>query len=389
MSQPPGPDPPAPAKEDPSLTKRARRLLFGRARSPFDPGVFHSVSLAAFLAWVGLGADGLSSICYGPEEAFLALGQNRGLAVLLAAMTAFTVMVISASYAQIIEAFPSGGGAYVVASKLLGPAPCLVAGTALRMIAGVLFPDAGSIRMFGEPWSDTVRNRIAYLPEERGLYKKMRILDQVVFFGEIKGLTSAAATAAAETTLRRFELWDQRLRKIEELSKGNQQKVQLAGVLVADPDLLLLDEPLAGLDPVNMVLVREILQELKARGKTIVLSTHLMNEAEKTCDLVCLIHRGRVVLQGPVSAVRASRGENAVHLEFEGNGVKFGRLDGVEDAEVAGSTARLRIRAGTDTNRLLQELMRDVRVLRFEVASPTLEEVFVATVGEPAVQATA
>lgn len=255
--------------------------------------------------------------------------------------------------------------------------------TTLRMIAGIFYPDSGEIHCFGAPWSPAVRDRMAYLPEERGLYRKMRVLDQLLFFAEIKGKSAGDALAAAENQLRRFELWDHRLRRVEELSKGNQQKIQLAGVLIADPDILVLDEPMSGLDVVNVILVRDILRELRDRGRTIVLSTHMMAEAQRMCDDICLVHRGRVVLSGSVSGIRASRGRNVVEVEFEGaSAFRPGKLAGVESYSVDGHRATIQIRADTDTNALLRELMTYARITRFEVAQPSLEEIFVEEVGE-------
>ncbi len=176
------------------------------------------------------------------------------------------------------------------------------------MINGIFLPDAGTIELWGAADAATVRDRIGYLPEERGLYRKMRVSDQLLFLAEIKGQRPAVARARAEAWLKRFDLWDKRAGKLEELSKGNQQKVQLIGALLHDPELVILDEPMSGLDPVNVVLVRTILKELKAEGRTILLSTHMMGEAEKLVDEIVLIHEGRAVLAGELEQVRASFG---------------------------------------------------------------------------------
>lgn len=253
--------------------------------------------------------------------------------------------------------------------------------TTLRMITGVLHPDRGRVELFGAGVA-AARDRLGYLPEERGLYRKMRVLDHLLFLAEIKGKPVGAARPAAERWLRRFELWEKRDGKVEELSKGNQQKVQLAGALLFDPDLVVLDEPGSGLDPVNVVLVRRLLRELAAEGKAILLSTHQMAEAEKLCDEIVLIHAGRVVRSGSLAEVKASGGTNAVHLEFEGDGRFLGALPGVAGARVDTNRAELRLAPEADAQEVLAASVGRLRVLRFEVVAPSLEEVFLEAVGE-------
>jgi ABC-2 type transport system ATP-binding protein len=254
--------------------------------------------------------------------------------------------------------------------------------TTLRVINGILLPDSGSIELFGSADAgQDARDRIGYLPEERGLYKKMKVQEQLLFFAEAKRPLDAATRSRAETWLRRMELWDRRDAKIETLSKGNQQKVQLIASLLHDPDLLILDEPLAGLDPVNVVLVRGILRELKAQGKTLLLSTHLMGEAERTVDDIVLIHSGRVVLSGSLARVRESHGRDTVHLAFEGDGAFLERLPGVVRAAIHANAAELRLEPSADPQDLLQRAAARLRILRFEVAAPSLEEIFIDRVG--------
>ena len=253
--------------------------------------------------------------------------------------------------------------------------------TTLRMINGIFLPDDGAIEMFGTREAATVRDRVGYLPEERGLYRKMRVTDQLVFLAEIKGRRRADARPRAEAWLRRFDLWDKRAGKLEELSKGNQQKVQLIGALLHDPDVVILDEPMSGLDPVNVVLVRSILKELKAEGRTILLSTHMMGEAEKLVDDIVLIHEGRAVLAGELERVKASFGTNTVHLEFEGDGAFLGGLPGVASARVDTNVAELRLAPGSDAQALLAAAVGRLRISRFEIAAPSLEEIFIERVG--------
>jgi len=253
--------------------------------------------------------------------------------------------------------------------------------TTLRMVNGVFLPDRGTIEVFGRD-AAAARDRIGYLPEERGLYKKMKVLELLLFLAEIKGRSPALVRPAAEKWLSRFELWDRRDVKLEELSKGNQQKVQLVGALLHDPELLILDEPMAGLDPVNVVLVRRLLLELKSEGKTILLSTHQMGEAEKLCEEIILIHRGKVVLEGSLADVRGSSGRNAVHLEFEGDGGFLPSLPGIAGARVDTNRAEIALAPGADPQELLAAAMGRLRIGRFEVVSPSLEEIFIEKVGE-------
>src|SRR5437763_13180058 len=198
--------------------------------------------------------------------------------------------------------------------------------TTIRMITGILLPDSGTIESPLTRNGRRFRDRIGYLPEERGLYKQMKVLDHLLFLGELKQYRGAEAHAAAERCLHRFELWEKREAKVEELSKGNQQKVQLAPALLHDPELIIPDEPQSGLDPVNMILIRDRLHELKQQGKTILLSTHMMVEAEKLADEIVVIHEGRTVLSGSVDEVRASSGRKTLQLEFDGDGGFLGTL---------------------------------------------------------------
>lgn len=253
--------------------------------------------------------------------------------------------------------------------------------TTIRMITGIFMPDSGNIEWLGGANGLPFRDRIGYLPEERGLYKQMKLVELLLFLAEIKGHKPASVRAKIDHWLERFELTDKRDAKVEELSKGNQQKVQLIGTLLHDPDLIILDEPQSGLDPVNMVLVRNLLQELRNDGKTILLSTHMMAEAEKMADEIILIHRGRVVLDGTIDEVRTKFGKNTLHLDFEGDGAFIHTLPGVRKATVLNNTAEISLDEGADTQTLLQLSMARVRIRRFEVAAPSLEEIFIEQVG--------
>ena len=253
--------------------------------------------------------------------------------------------------------------------------------TTIRMITGIFMPDAGTIDWLASTEGITFRDRIGYLPEERGLYKQMKIVEHLLFLAEIKGKRGADVRSSIDRWLERFELTDKRDAKIEELSKGNQQKVQLIGTLLHDPELIILDEPQSGLDPVNMVLVRNLLRDLKAEGRTILLSTHMMAEAERMADEIILIHRGRVVLEGGIDQVRASFGKNTLHIDYDGDGGFLRDLPTVTRAAIVNNAAELTLSEGADPQKILEAAMGRLRIRRFELANPSLEEIFIEKVG--------
>ena len=257
--------------------------------------------------------------------------------------------------------------------------------TTIRMITGILMPDSGSIE-----WTDggrSAQDRIGYLPEERGLYRQMKIVELLLFFAEIKGWRGPAVAKAVDQWLERFELTDKRNAKVEELSKGNQQKVQLIGTLLHDPDLIVLDEPQSGLDPVNMALVRDLLRELKEEGRTILLSTHMMGEAERMADDIVLVHQGKVVLSGPLDFIRASAGKNTLHIEYDGDGSFLRELPEVRRATIVNNAAELALNDGADPQKVLEASLGHLRIRKFELASPSLEEIFIEKVGTETLEA--
>jgi ABC-2 type transport system ATP-binding protein len=254
--------------------------------------------------------------------------------------------------------------------------------TTIRMITGIFLPDSGKIEWLGGKVAGSgYRDHIGYLPEERGLYKQMKIVELLLFLAEIKGCRGPSVRPKIDHWLERFELTDKRDAKVEELSKGNQQKVQLIGTLLHDPDLIILDEPQSGLDPVNMVVVRTLLTDLRKEGKTILLSTHMMAEAEKMADEIVLIHSGQVVLEGTLDHVRGSFGKNTLHLEFEGDGAFLRELPSVARASILNNSAELSLTEGADPQHILEACMPRVRIRRFEVATPSLEQIFIEKVG--------
>jgi ABC-2 type transport system ATP-binding protein len=225
------------------------------------------------------------------------------------------------------------------------------------------------------------------LPEERGLYKQMKVIEHLLFLAEIKGRRGAAVVKDIDKWLERFELGEKRDAKVEELSKGNQQKVQLIGTLLHNPELIILDEPQSGLDPVNMVIVRDLLRELKEQGRTILLSTHMMAEAERMADDIVLIHQGKVVLDGSLDSVRQSFGKNTLHIDYEGDGHFLESLPDVQRATIVNNAAELSLSDGADPQKILQASIGRLRIRKFEVAAPSLEEIFIEKVGHESLEA--
>jgi ABC-2 type transport system ATP-binding protein len=254
--------------------------------------------------------------------------------------------------------------------------------TTIRMITGIFLPDSGDIVWSGGGGGGDFRDRIGYLPEERGLYKQMNVVELLLFLAEIKGRRNVRKEI--DRWLERFELTDKKTAKVEELSKGNQQKIQLIGTLLHDPELIILDEPQSGLDPVNMVLVRNLLKDLKAEGRTILLSTHMMAEAERMADEIVLIHRGQVVLDGTLDAVRGSR--NTLHIDFDGDGAFLETLPDVRRASILPNSAEIALADGADPQRILEASIGKLRIRRFELAAPSLEEIFIEKVGQETLQ---
>ena len=205
--------------------------------------------------------------------------------------------------------------------------------TTIRMIMGVIEPDEGEVRIFGEPFSERIKDSIGYLPEERGLYRKMKVLDHLVFLGEIKGVPAGVARERGKKWLERLELGDWADKTVESLSKGMQQKVQFIATVLHEPKLVLLDEPFTGLDPINTQILKDIIEELQQDGRAVVLSTHLMEQVEKLCKRICLINKGRKILEGSLADIKMQFGRNVVTIRFSGDPAHLERHPGVERVE--------------------------------------------------------
>ncbi len=254
--------------------------------------------------------------------------------------------------------------------------------TTIRMINNIIQPDSGAVTYDGMPYDDAIRARIGYLPEERGLYQKARILETIVYFARLHGLNDAAAKARAAAWLQRFDLAGSERRRVDELSKGNQQKVQIIIALIHEPQFVIFDEPASGLDPVNQELLREIVEELRAGGCTIIYSTHQMELAERLCNRIVLIDHGQIVLQGSVEEVRAHHGSESIHMEFQGDGAFLRSLPSVSDAEVDANYAELKVERGTSVNDIMRHVGDRLRISRIELVRPSLRSVFIESVSK-------
>lgn len=256
--------------------------------------------------------------------------------------------------------------------------------TTIRMILDILAPDSGTVRMFGRSRGEGDLARVGYLPEERGLYRKMTVLDQLLFLAEIRGIRRRPALSLIEPWLERAALAPWAKRRIEELSKGMQQKVQLIGTVLHQPDLLILDEPFSGLDPLNQELFRQLLTEYRDSGRTVVLSTHGMELAERMCDRICLISKGRAVLEGEIAAVKARFGGNAYLMTAEGDLDRLREIPGVDQVAVNGRTARLLLAPETPGADLLARAVGFLRISDFRSEEPSLEQIFLEAVRDEA-----
>jgi len=252
--------------------------------------------------------------------------------------------------------------------------------TTIRSIMNIILPDSGEIRLAGRPLDGTLRDRIGYLPEERGLYRKMTCLDQLVYLAELKGVPRGQARTRADDWLRRLDLADYRDRKIDNLSKGMQQKIQFAATFISRPDLVILDEVFSGLDPLNIELLREMILEEKQRGTTIIFSTHMLAEAEKICDFICLIEGGTVILDGPLPEVRAAFPQKVLRVAWEGDVQPPADLPGVVQRDFHEGSWRLTLEEGVDPRGLLPALMAAGSLTLFSANRPSLGEIFLAAV---------
>jgi ABC-2 type transport system ATP-binding protein len=252
--------------------------------------------------------------------------------------------------------------------------------TSIRMILDIIKPDDGHIQVLGGPMSEATKSRIGYLPEERGLYEDMTLWDTLLFLGQLKGLGRRTAEARAETYLRQVELWDVHERKIEALSRGMNQKAQFVAATMHEPDLIIIDEPFSGLDPVNTRLIKNLLYQMRERGAAIIMSTHQMHQVEEMCERILLVDHGRQVLYGSLQEIRRHFAGNAVEVDLHG---EVDHVPGVEHIAAQDGRYRMVLQEGVQPEQVLKALVDKpgVTVERFERVETSLDEIFIQVVG--------
>ncbi|MDD5540880.1 MAG: ATP-binding cassette domain-containing protein [Candidatus Neomarinimicrobiota bacterium] len=246
--------------------------------------------------------------------------------------------------------------------------------TTIRMIMNIIQPDSGQITFHTKPLEKKDYRRVGYLPEERGLYQKMKLKETVVYLARLKGLSLTDANKRADEYLQRFDLSNYAMRRIQELSKGNQQKVQFIISVIHKPELVILDEPFTGLDPVNQLLLKEIIGELQSQGTTVILSTHQMEQVEKLCDRICLINRGKSILYGDLRQIKKEYGHQMLAIDYSGSADDLADLN-LPDMNITDN--RIIGHLSGNLNDLLQSIMQRVQVTRFELLEPSLEQIFI------------
>ena len=253
--------------------------------------------------------------------------------------------------------------------------------TTIRMIMNIIAPDSGTITFNGNQRRGDFADRIGYLPEERGLYRKMKVKDVIFFMAELRGMRRADAFSEIDRWLQKMDLVEWENKKIEELSKGMAQKIQFIATVIHKPELIILDEPFSGLDPINMTLLKDLMLELNTDGATIIFSTHIMEQAERLCEKICLVNTGRIVLEGDLREIKKSFGMSSVEIEYSGNVDLIRNSRFVERCNDFGQYVEVKLRAPEHYSALLRELVEaSMDITRFELMEPTLHEIFVQSV---------
>jgi len=255
--------------------------------------------------------------------------------------------------------------------------------TTIRMMMNIYLPDNGEVVLRGTRVGQEFKNKVGYLPEERGLYKKMKVLDTLLFFAEIKGVNGKEVKKKALNYLERFDLLDRKDSKIEDLSKGNQQKVQFIATILHDPEFIILDEPFSGLDPINTNLLREIIIEQKNKGKVIILSTHLMDFAERMCDHIAMIDHGKIILNGSLNSIKQKFEQKNVSLTYKGDISFLGDSPIVEKISDYGNTTGIKVKDPSYIQELLKLLVQNnIEIKNFSANEISLQEIFVELAGK-------
>lgn len=252
--------------------------------------------------------------------------------------------------------------------------------TTIRMILNIIKPTSGTISIDGRPVGKDFHNITGYLPEERGLYKKSTVLDIIKYFAALKGVNSTEAEKLGKKWLERLDIPDYKKRKVQELSKGNQQKVQFIVSVIHNPQILILDEPFSGFDPINQEMVRDEILRLKSEGKTIVLSTHQMDMAEKMCESIFLINKGKEVCSGPINLVKRNFGKEFIKIEYEGSSDFVKTLPEVKTADLYGNFGEIELVEGAVPGEVLPKLFQNMKLRSFSIEAPTLNRIFIDTI---------
>lgn len=251
--------------------------------------------------------------------------------------------------------------------------------TTIRMLMNITIPDSGEILFENKHVDETFRDRVGYLPEERGLYKKMTLIEVVTYMAALKDFPASKVKEKLDYWLERIDLAEYKNKKVEELSKGMQQKLQFVTTIIHEPEIIILDEIFSGLDPINIELIKDIILDLKQQGKTILFSTHVMEQAEKLCDNLCMISQGQKVLDGTLNEVKSKFGKNSIQLNIEGNGKFIKEIPGVKSFRESNNYIEIKIDDSSDTNLILRTVADKVLVKRFEIVEPSLYEIFIET----------
>lgn len=260
--------------------------------------------------------------------------------------------------------------------------------TTIRMVMNIIIPDEGAITILDHHMDEAMKERIGYLPEDRGLYPKMKVGELLLFLAELKGLMGGEARKRIDHWLGRFDLADWRLKKVEELSRGMQQKLQFIATVIHQPELIILDEPFGGLDPVNTKLLKDIMLEMKGNGGTIIFSTHRMEQVEMISDNICLINKAEKVLEGRLSEIKRQYGKNTVVLDYEGDAGFIRDFPEVAKIDDYGKFMEIRLKEKADPQDVLDKLVGRLRINKFEVREPTLNAIFIDKVGDKHAQDT-
>jgi ABC-2 type transport system ATP-binding protein len=255
--------------------------------------------------------------------------------------------------------------------------------TTIRMMMNIYAPDDGEVILRGSAVTEEFKQKVGYLPEERGLYKKMKVWDTLMFFAEVKGKSGKDIEKKANEYLKRFQLVDRKTSKIQDLSKGNQQKIQFIATILHDPEFLILDEPFSGLDPINTDLLRQIIIELKNQGKVIIFSTHLMDFAEKMCDHIAMIDNGKIILHGSLAEIKRKFGNRNVNITYDGNISFLKNNPIIESIQDFGNTTGITVKEESQSQELLKLLLENnVTIRRFNANDISLHEIFVRLAGD-------